>query len=290
MKRYDYLKPTTMEEALSLLVQYKGKAKIVAGGTDVMVWLKTKWEAPEVLISLKHIRELNHISENGSFSIGSVTTLAAIQKHPAIRKEFPVLIDAVNNIGSVQIRNVGTIGGNICNAAPSADTGVALLTLGAKVKIVAANGGRTVSLEDFFLGPNKTVLTSEEIVSNFTIPRPQPNSGGAYWKHTRRKALQLPLVGIGVTLSFEDDLATCKDAKIALGVAAPTPMRAKEAENVLRSKQISEALLREAGETAAKESRVRDTVRCSAWYRRDMIRVYVKRMGLLAWERARKEK
>ena len=290
MKKFDYLKPTTMEEALSLLEKHKGEAKIVAGGTDVMVWLKTQWKAPEALISLKHIPELNHISENGSFTIGSLATLASIQKHPAIRETFPVLIDAVNNIGSVQIRNVGTIGGNICNAAPSADTGVALLTLGAKVKIVGSKGEKIVDLEDFFIGPNETVLTPEEIVSEFIIPRPQSITGGAYWKHTRRKALQLPLVGIGVTLSFEDDLVTCNEAKIALGVAAPTPIRAREAEEILRGKQIDEALLRKAGETAADKSRVRDTVRCSAWYRRDIIRVYVRRMGTLAWERARKEK
>lgn len=289
MKKFAYLKPTTMEEALSLLEKYKKKAKIVAGGTDVMVWLKTKWETPEVLISLKHIPELNHISENGSFSIGSLATLASIQKHSAIREAFPVLIDAVNNIGSIQIRNVGTIGGNICNAAPSADTGVALLTLGAKVKIVGVKGEKTVDLEDFFVGPNETVLTPEEIVSEFVIPRPQPNTGGAYWKHTRRKAMQLPLVGIGVALSFEDDLLTCSDAKIALGVAAPTPMRATGAEEILRGKQINEALLNEAGETAVSESRVRDTVRCSAWYRRDIIKVYVRRMGMMAWERARKQ-
>ena len=169
MRKFDYLKPTTMEEALSLLEKYKGKGKITAGGTDVMVWLKTQWKAPEALISLKHIPELNHISENGGFSIGSLTTLASIQKHPAIREAFPVLIDAVNNIGSVQIRNVGTIGGNICNAAPSADTGVALLTLGAKVKIVSSKGEKIVDLEDFFLGPNETVLTPEEIVSESII-------------------------------------------------------------------------------------------------------------------------
>jgi carbon-monoxide dehydrogenase medium subunit len=101
--------------------------------------------------------------------------------------------------------------------------------------------------------------------------------------------MQLPLVGIGVALSFEDDLRTCNDAKIALGVAAPTPVRAEEAEKILKGKQIDEALLKEAGEAAANESRVRDSVRCSAWYRRDIIKVYVRRMGMLAWERAGKE-
>jgi len=288
MKKFTYLWPTTLKEAFSLLESHGEKAKLIAGGTDVMVWLKTMPEAPELLVALKHIPELTHIAANGSIRIGSCTTLTEIQRNPIIREQLPVLIDAVKNIGSVQIRNVGTIGGNICNAAPSTDTGVALLTLGAKVRIVSATGEKTVELEDFFLGPNKTVLAPGEIVAEFVIPQPQAHTGGAYWKHTRRKALQLPLIGIGVGLSLEDDLLTCKDAKIALGVAAPTPMRAKEAEKILIGGRIDDALLERAGEAAAKESRVRDSIRCAAWYRRDMIKVYVKRMGALARERALK--
>lgn len=287
MKKFTYLWPTTLKEAFSLLASHGEKAKLIAGGTDVMVWIKTMPEAPEFLVALKHIPELTHIATNGSFRIGSCTTLTEIARNPVIREQLPVLIDAVENIGSVQVRNVGTIGGNICNAAPSADTGVALLTLGAKVRIVSAAGEKTVALEDFFLGPNKTIVAPGEIVAEFLIPQPQPHTGSAYWKHTRRKALQLPLIGIAVALSFGDDLLTCKDAKIALGVAAPTPMRVKEAEKILIGGKIDDALLHQAGQAAAKESRVRDSIRCAAWYRRDMIEVYVRRMGNLARERAR---
>lgn len=290
MNKFAYLRPATLKEAFSLLENYGEKAKVIAGGTDVMVGLKATREEPEFLIALKHLPELSYISGNGSIRIGSCATLTEIQRNPVIRERLPVLKDAVDNIGSVQIRNVGTIGGNICNAAPSSDTGVALLTLGAKVRIVSSDGEKTVGLEDFFLGPNQTILAPGEIVAEFIIPQPQPHSGGAYWKHTRRKALQLPLIGIGVTLSFKDDLLTCTDAKIALGVAAPTPMRAKEAERILIGHTIDNALLKQAGEVAVKESRVRDSIRCAAWYRRDMIKVYVKRMGDLAWERARNAK
>ena len=290
MNKFTYLWPRTLKETFLLLENYGEKAKLIAGGTDVMVWLKTTREAPEVLISLKHIPELNNISVNGTIRIGSCTTLTAIQRSSIIREKLPVLKDAVDNIGSVQIRNVGTIGGNICNAAPSADTGVALLTLGAKVRIVSSGGEKTEDLENFFLGPHKTILASGEIVSEFVFPQPPRHTGGAYWKHTRRKALQLPLIGVGVTLSFEDDLLTCTDAKIALGVAAPTPMRVKEAEKILIGCKIDNDLLNKAGEAAVKESRVRDSIRCSAWYRRAMIKVYVRRMGNLAWERARNTK
>lgn len=290
MNQFTYLWPTTLKETFLLLESHGEKATLIAGGTDMMIWLKTTRKPPAVLVALKHIPEFNHISANGSIRIGSCTTLTEIQRNPVIREQLPVLIDAVSNIGSVQIRNVGTIGGNICNAAPSSDTGVALLTLGAKVRIVSSTGEKTVELEDFFLGPNKTILAPGEIVAEFVIPQPQPHTGGAYWKHTRRKALQLPLIGVGVTLSFEDDLLTCNDARIALGVAAPTPMRAKEAEKILIGGTIDDALLTQAGEAAANESHVRDSIRCAAWYRRDMIKVYVKRMGNLARERARKTK
>jgi CO/xanthine dehydrogenase FAD-binding subunit len=290
MNKFAYLRPVTLQEVFSLLKDYGEKAKVIAGGTDVMVGVKARKEVPAFLIALKHLPELSYISGNGSIRIGSCTTLTAIQRDPIISERVPVLKDAVDNIGSVQVRNVGTIGGNICNAAPSSDTGVALLSLGAKVQIVCSDGERTVALEDFFLGPNKTILAPGEIVSGFVIPQPQPYTGGAYWKHTRRKALQLPLIGVGVTLSLGEDLLTCKDAKIALGVAAPTPMRAKEAERILIGHKIDNGLLDKAGEVAARESRVRDSIRCAAWYRRAMIKVYVRRMGNLACERARNAK
>jgi len=192
----------------------------------------------------------------------------------------------VENIGSVQIRNVGTIGGNIVNGAPSADGAIPLLTLGAQVRIVGPEGERTVALEDFFIGPGKTCLKSGEILSEFIVPKLPAHTGAAYWKHMRRGAMELAILGVGVLISLEDDMKTCAEARIGLGVLAPTPIRAKRAETFLKGKKMDEEILKAAGNTAAKECKARDSIRGKAWYRRDMVELFVRRMAKVAMERA----
>ncbi len=309
MKKFDYLKPKTLEEALSLLNQYGEKARLIAGGTDVMVMIKQKEISPDVLISLHEIPGLDQIEYNGSLRIGPMVTHRTIEKLELIRKDFSALSDAVDVLGSVQIRNVATIGGNICTAAPSADTVAPLLVLGARVKLKSPKSERTISIDEFFSGPGETILQRGEILTEISIPKPLPNTGSAYWKHQRRQALDLPILGVAVLLSLdrstvtcsdilcttspistvlhslEGDEVVCKEVRIALGVAAPTPMRAIQAENLLRGKKISDELLEEAAETAAKEARPRDSIRGEAWYRRDMVRVLVRRMVMKSIER-----
>ncbi|MDP2971017.1 MAG: FAD binding domain-containing protein [Deltaproteobacteria bacterium] len=309
MKKFDYFKPTTLDEALSLLNQYGEKAKLIAGGTDVIVMIKQKKMAPEVLISLRGIPGLDQIEDNGTFRIGAMVTHRTIEKSELIRKKFSALADAVDVLGSVQIRNVATIGGNICTAAPSSDTASPLLALGAQVKLKSAKSERTIPLEESFTGPGQTVLQPGEILTWIEIQKPFPNTGSAYWKHQRRQALDLPILGVAVLISLdkatvtcsdllcttapistvlhslEEDELTCKEIRIALGVAAPTPMRAKKAENLLRGKKISDELLNEVAEMAAAEAQPRDSVRGEAWYRRDMIKVLVKRMAMKSMER-----
>jgi CO/xanthine dehydrogenase FAD-binding subunit len=309
MKKFDYLKPKTLEEVLSLLIQHGKKAALIAGGTDVIVMMKQKTMSPGVLISLRGIPGLDQIQYDGTLRIGAMVTHRALEKSDLIRKEFSALADAVDALGSIQIRNVATIAGNICTAAPSADTATPLLVLGAQVKIKSLKEEKTVSIEEFFMGPGETILKKGEIVTELIIPKPLPNTGSAYWKHQRRLALDLPILGVSALLTLdkstvscsdmlcttspissilhtmEQDELTCKDVKIALGVAAPVPVRAIKAENLLRGKKISDELLEEVAETAAKEAQPRDTIRGEAWYRRDMIRVLVKRMAMKAIER-----
>jgi len=309
MKKFDYFKPKTLEEALTLLNQYGDKAKLIAGGTDVIVMIKQKKMAPEVLISLREIPGLDRMEYNGFLKIGPMVTHRAIEKSETIRKHFSALSDAVDVLGSVQIRNVGTIGGNICTAAPSADTASPLLALGAQVRLKSLKGERTLPLEQFFTGPGETVLEKGEILTEIFIPKPLPHTSSAYWKHQRRQALDLPILGVAVLLSLdrstvtcsdllctaspistilhslEGDEVVCKEVRIALSVAAPTPMRATKAENLLRGKRMSDELLEEVAETAAKEAQPRDTIRGEAWYRRDMIRVLVRRMVMRGIER-----
>jgi CO/xanthine dehydrogenase FAD-binding subunit len=309
MKKFDYLKPKTLEEALSLLNQPGKKAKLIAGGTDVIVMIKQKTMLPDVLISLQGIPGLNQIKYDGSLRIGAMVTHRALEKSELIRKEFSALADATDYLGSIQIRNVATIGGNICTAAPSADTATPLLVLGAQAKIKSLKEERMVAVEEFFTAPGETILKKGEVVTELVIPKPSPNTGSAYWKHQRRLALDLPILGVSTLLtlnkgtvscsdmlcttspissilhSMEQDELTCKEVRIALGVAAPTPIRAVKAENLLRGKKISDELLEEVAQTAAQEAQPRDTIRGEAWYRKDMIRVLVKRMAMKSIER-----
>jgi carbon-monoxide dehydrogenase medium subunit len=309
MKKFDYLKPKTLEEALSLLNQQGKKAKLIAGGTDVIVLIKQKTMAPDILISLRGIPGLDQIQYNGTLRIGALVTHRAIEKSEVIRKEFSALADAADVLGSIQIRNVATIGGNICTAAPSADTATPLLVLGTQVKIKSLKEEKTVPIEEFFTGPGETILKKGEIVTELVMPKPLPHTGSAYWKLQRRLALDLPILGVSTLLSLdkgtiscsdmlctvspissilhtmEQDELVCKEVRIALGVAAPTPIRALKAESLLRGKKISDELLEEVAETAVKEAQPRDTIRGEAWYRRDMIRVLVKRMVMKSIER-----
>jgi CO/xanthine dehydrogenase FAD-binding subunit len=285
---FEYLMPNSMDEAISLLVSHGERARFIAGGTDVIVKIKEGKITPQYLVSLRRIQELDHITyKEGELRIGALVTHRMLELSPIIRKEFPILVDAVTHIGSVQIRNVATIGGNVVNAVPSADGAIPLITLGAQVRLRGPKGERSMALEDLFIGPGQTLLEPGEILVEFIIPRLPPHTGAAYVKHTRRAAMELPLLGVAVLLSLSDDLRACTDARIGLGVLAPTPMRARNAESVLKGQTITEDLLGVAARIAAEECKARDSIRGEAWYRREMVEVLVPRMARLALERAR---
>ena len=287
MNKFDYLIPASINEAISLHESYGERAKYIAGGTDVMVKIKEGKISPQYMISLRRLQGLDHIIyEKGELKIGAMVTHRMLELSPVIRKEFPILIDAVENIGSVQIRNVATIGGNIVNAVPSADGAVPLITLGAEVRIIGPKGERAMALEDFFIGPGQTLLKRGEILLEFVIPKLPPHTGAAYWKHARRAAMELPILGVAVLISLDDDMKTCTEARIGLGVLAPTPMRAKNAEAILKGKKVDDEILKKAGKAAAQECKARDSVRGKAWYRRDMVELFVQRMAIVAMERA----
>jgi carbon-monoxide dehydrogenase medium subunit len=309
MKKFEYFKPKTLDEAIFLLERHGEKATLIAGGTDVIVMAKQKRMTPEVLISLREVPGLDSIHTNGALRLGPMVTHRAIEKSEVIRKEFSALSDAVDSLGSIQIRNVATIGGNICTAAPSADTACPFLVLDAHLKVKGSQSERMILLSQFFTGPGRTALSHGEILTEIQIPRPLPNTGSAYWKHQRRLALDLPILGVAVLISLdkatvtcsdflctaspisavlhrlEEDELVCREIRIALGVAAPTPMRAVKAETLLRGKKITDELLEEVSVAAAKEARPRDSIRGEAWYRRDMVKVLVKRMTMKSMER-----
>jgi carbon-monoxide dehydrogenase medium subunit len=288
MKTFTYLVPKTLDEAVSLFESHSDRVMYVAGGTDVMVKTKQGKVAPEYLISLKHLTGLDQVKINpdtNELIIGALTTHRTLETSALIRRQFPIIHDAVQHIGSTQIRNVATIGGNIVNAVPSADGAIPLIALDGVAKIYGPNGERTVDLIHFFEGPGQTVLEAGEILTEIIIPSQSSHTGGAYQKVGRRAAMELPLIGVGVVLTLEPDTAVCRKARICLGVAAPTPLRTLSAERFLTGKALDENILIEAGNIAAEESRVRDSIRGQAWYRREMVSVFVRRMGMLCLSR-----
>ena len=278
LPRFDYLAPKTIDEALSLLFQYKGRTKVIAGGTDVVPKLKRREiRAPEYIIDLKGIPGLDYIKydADSGLSLGALVTIGAVETSPTIREKFSVLAQAAQSMASPQVRNRGTIAGNICNAVPSADTAPALLTLEARLKLIGQKGIRIVNIEDFFTGPNQTALTDEEILQEIQLPNPPPNSKGIYLKLTPRRAMDLAIVGVAVVVIPEDGV--CTDIRIALGAVAPTPIRAKRAEGILRGQRFSEEVIEKAAQTAAEESQPIDDYRASAEYRREMVKVLIRR-------------
>ena len=287
MKPFKYLSPTTIEEAISFFDEHSQTSKYMAGGTDVIVKVKEGLMEPDFLISLKNIEEMSSLHKNeatGELFIGALVTHAVLEKSLMIQNQYPIIYDAVSNIGSLQVRNMGTIGGNLINAVPSADGAIPLIALDGVALLHGPDGERSCEVKDLFIAPYETILKPGEILKKITIPPQVPLTGSAYMKFGRRAAMELPLIGIGVLLTLDDDLKTCKKARICLGVAAPTPIRALKAEKFLTGKEINEEILIEAGNIAAEESKVRDSVRGQAWHRKEMIRVHVKRMGLKCLE------
>ena len=284
-----YLEPKTIEEAIFLLSRHKEAAKVVAGGTDLIIQLKKGVELPRYIINIKGISNQDSITydEREGLRIGALATIHSIEVSPVIRQKFGVLAQAASELGTSQVRNCATIGGNLCNAAPSAETAPALIVLEASLKITGAGGERTVPIEDFFIGPGQTVLHPDEILSEIQVPNPPPRSGGVYLKQTIRKALDLATVGVAVITRLDGDII--RDVKIALGAVAPTPIRATKAEMIIREQKLDDALLDEAGLVASGEASPIDDVRSSADYRREIIRVLVGRAIRQAAEQIKAE-
>lgn len=276
---FDYRRPKTLEEALGLLSKKGVKGvKVFAGGTDLMPKLRTREvEAPEILMDLKGIPKLDYVQYNAKNGLrfGPLVTISEIENSPLIRDHFNVLAQAVHSMASPQVRNRGTIAGNICNAVPSADSAPALLTLEARLKLVSLKGERIVKIEDFFTGPNETVLSGREILREIRIPPLPAESRGVYLKLSPRRAMDLAIVGVAVVVIPEDGI--CKDIRVALGAVAPTPIRVRKAEDILRGQRVSDVLIEKVAEVASQEACPIDDHRASADYRRDMVAILVRR-------------
>jgi carbon-monoxide dehydrogenase medium subunit len=287
MKYFKYFAPQNISETFSLMDQYKERAKLLAGGTDLLVQMKKNVLQPRYVVDLKRIPGLAGIQwrKNRGLRLGAMTTISEIESSGVVRGNFPVLSEVAKTIGSVQIRNRGTIGGNICRAAPSADFVPILMVMNAKLRIVGQWGERTVSLQDFFVGPGKTILRHDEMLSEIEVPNPSGPWGSVYLRHTPRQTMDLAVVGVAVLIGLNDKDNTCRDLKLALASVAPTPIRAKEAEVVLRGKRITGSLIEESGKIAAREINPISDAYGPAWYKGDIVVVLVRRAITEAWKK-----
>lgn len=292
MKDFAYLQPATLAEALEILRERGTGARLVAGGTDLLVKMKRRVLAPPCLVSLRGVRELDFLEAGpDGLRIGALTTLATLAKHPGVRQFYPVLAATAAKMASSQVRNLATVGGNLCNAAPSADLAPPLIALNAAVIIQGGQGIRRVALEQFFTGPGTSILNPGEVVTEITLPFPEEGTRAVYLKHGIRKAMDIAAVGVAVKIrplkndnAFERrgsdghlQASTDKwEARIVLGAVAPAPLRVQAAETFAAGGFDRDNILR-AATAAAEAARPIDDVRSSAFYRKEMVRVLVKR-------------
>lgn len=277
LPRFEYVSCTTLEDIWSLLSTHKGQAQVVAGGTDLLVKMKLRRATPRYLINIKGVQGLDGITrdESGGIRIGALTTIQAIKDSP-VTKTFPVLRQAASLLGSTQIRNLATLGGNLCNASPAAECAPPLLTLEAVACIAGPRGERLVGLDEFFVGPGKTVLQHDELLTEVRVPAVPPRTGGVYLKYSCRQ-LDVAIVGVAVVVTL--GARECRDIRIALGAVGPTPFRPRKAEDSVREQMLDgayEGLFERAAHIAAEESFPIDDLRSRGDYRRTMVEALVK--------------
>jgi len=271
MENFEYFEPRTLKEAVGLLVKYKGGARLLAGGTDVMIEMKGGYVKPKYLINLKKIKGLDKISfsKKEGLRIGALVTWSTLLSSKPINQYYPVLRETASLIGCPQIRNIGTIGGNICHASPSADSAPALMIYEAQCVVAGPGRERIIPIEKIFTGVQKISLKKGEILTGFRLPTPDTESKGCYLKFSPRRAMDLPIVGVGVLVRASDGIF--QDVKIALGAVAPTPIRARRAESLLCGMPVNDESIRKAAGEAVKESKPITDVRASRDYRLGLV-------------------
>ncbi len=289
LPKFEYHEPSTLQEALKLLSDLGGNAKLLAGGTDLLVRMKRKIDKPSHVISLARIPGLDEIvPRNGhSVTIGSAVSAAKLAGHELLSDRFTPLAMAAGRLGAPMIRNRATIGGNLVNARPAADLPPACMVLDATLKLKSASREREVLVNEFFRGPGETIIEQDELLVSIDINTPAPWSGGSYIKLGARKTLEISMVNVAVMLTLQSPDGSITDAKIALGAVAPTPVRALLAEKQLIGATPSEALFEKAGQVGVGTCSPITDHRGTMEYRCMMIEVLTKRCLMQAFERAK---
>jgi carbon-monoxide dehydrogenase medium subunit len=284
---FEYFAPKTLKEALTLIDKYQDECKVIGGGQSLLILMRQGLVAPKYLVSIKGLNELSYIKDTKEgLKIGALTTHRAIEKSPLIKKKVSVLAEMEQRLASIQTRNWGTIGGNLCHGDPAGDPAPVLTALKATLTTASLKGERNMPVEDFTLDYFETALQSGELLTEIQVPTPPPRSGTAYTKFNIIESdLATVSVAVSVTLGAGDGV--CQDVRIALGASAPTPMRAKKAEAVLKGKKITDALLAEAGKAASAEAEPISDIQASEEYRRELVKILVGRVAKEALARAK---
>jgi carbon-monoxide dehydrogenase medium subunit len=285
VQEFDYLEASSVEEAVSWLAQYNGKARLLAGGTDLIVLMKMGRVNPAAIINISQIPGLSEITVNpdGSVHIGALVSIHALAAHPTIQAHYPALVEACMSFGSTQVEVMGTVGGNLCNGSPAADTAPVFLALCADVTLAGPQGRRFLPLEKFFLGPGKTVLQPDEILVGISLPAVSPGSTSVFMKASRVSA-DLAKASLALVLTRQGDRIT--ECRVAMGSVAPTPLLLPRVAEALTGQTYNPELAAEAGRLAAESITPIDDVRSTAWFRRRIADAMLQDALQAAWERA----
>ncbi len=288
---FEYFEPHSLEQACDLLSKYRGKAALLAGGTNLLVQMKLGRRRPQAVINLKRIPKLSYVAHSDEgLRIGALTTIREILRSTVVKEHFTALWEAAQVMAFPNIRNIATIGGNICNAAPTADLPPPLMALGARVVARSSRGLRSIALADFFQGPNKTSLSEDEVLVEVFIPNPPRNTSSTYLKLPSRTLEDISVAGVAVSLSLNGQ--EVKSLRLALGAVAPVPILVREAEEIAKGRRVDQQLIDEVAEEASRKvnppkSELWD-FRAPAEYRREVVKVLTKRalrkvLGSLGW-------
>lgn len=274
MKRFDYYQPQTLKEAFSLMEKLKGRAIYIAGGTDILVRIKQKASQPDALVSLRGISTLNNISRNGGLSLGSMTPFRDLERDPVIIRDYPALAQAVSLLANPQVRNVATVGGNLCNSAPSADSAPPLMVMDATLKLQGPGGEREVPIDDFFTGPGENCMEPVEALTEIQIPERADHTGMAFLK-VGRVAQDIAIVNAAAWVVM--DKKKCGQCRLAVGAVAPTPLRLRNVEKVMEGEEVGPELLDRISKMVEQDVSPITDVRSTEEYRKIMSGVLIKR-------------
>jgi aerobic carbon-monoxide dehydrogenase medium subunit len=282
---FEYFAPTTVQEAITLLTQHGHGAKILAGGQSLIPAMRFRLSTPETIIDINKLTDLQYVREEGSYlAIGALTRESMLEESALVQERYPLLADATHVIADPIVRNMATVGGNIAHADPANDHPAVMLAYNAQVIAVGPNGTRTIAIDDFFVGLFENSLKANEILTEIRIPKPAAKSGSAYLK-IERKVGDYAVSAVAVNLTMNGD--TCTAARIGLTNVNPVPMRAKQAEQALIGKKLTDDVLEAAGKAAATECDPSPDLRGSIDYKRDLTRVLIKRAVRIARQRVK---